>query len=392
MNNIFTVVKKEFTDILRDRKTLLMTFIIPIIMPLIFTFTFSSMGDQTIPSEENKYKIAIETDSSSLKDVFSTYPATEIIDTSGQNAIDQAYNGDILVFIQVEDNFDQLLSQNKTPTIKLYYDTTSQTAQTADQLIQSIFSSYQNTYIKDILVQNNLPTELLAPYSFQTIAKDESSDGISAMILAMIIPMMIIGYAASGIIPIATDLGAGEKERGTLEPLLSTSASRSSILIAKLIVTSTFGIITSTFSALGLIFAFKFGMPSSLALDFNISIQSWFLILSISILYSIFISAILLLISTYARSVKEANTYLTPCTLIPIILSIFTMYMEPKDISILMLNIPVLNSVLIIKEIIVNQLNYTHLYITLGWSVVYIIVAMWLAKKLYNNENIIFRT
>ena len=78
--------------------------------------------------------------------------------------------------------------------------------------------------------------------------------------LGMLIPMMIIGYSGSGITPIATDLGAGEKERGTLEPLLSTGVSRSSILIAKLIVTATFGTITSIFSGVGLLLAFKFGL------------------------------------------------------------------------------------------------------------------------------------
>ena len=62
MNNIMTIVKKEFKDILRDRKTLLMTFVIPIIvMPLLFTFIFSSIGDMASPSEDNKYKIVLET-------------------------------------------------------------------------------------------------------------------------------------------------------------------------------------------------------------------------------------------------------------------------------------------------------------------------------------------
>lgn len=75
---------------------------------------------------------------------------------------------------------------------------------------------------------------------------------------------MIIGYSGSGIVPIATDLGAGEKERGTLEPLLSTSISRSSILIGKLIVTATFGSITSILSAVGLLLAFKFGMSDTM--------------------------------------------------------------------------------------------------------------------------------
>ena len=99
----------------------------------------------------------------------------------------------------------------------------------------------------------------------------------------------------------------------------------------------------------------------------------------------------MLLVSTYARSLKEANTYLTPVTLIPVLLSVITMYMEPSSISMAMMNIPILNVVIVIKEIIFNQLNYVHLYMTIGWSIVYVIVSMIAAKMMYEKEEVIFR-
>ncbi len=197
--------------------------------------------------------------------------------------------------------------------------------------------------------------------------------------------MMIIGYSGSGITPIATDLGAGEKERGTLEPLLSTGVCRSSILIAKLIVTATFGTITSIFSGVGLLLAFKFGLSETMPLTIN-TIQSMLLIAVLAILYVLFISAVMLLVSTYARSIKEANTYLTPVTLIPVLLSVITMYTEPSSVSTAMMNIPILNVVIVIKEIIFNQLNYTHLYITFAWSFAYVIIAMVGAKMMYEKK------
>lgn len=392
MNNIMTIVKKEFTDILRDRKTLLMTVVIPIvIMPLIFVFIFQSVSETSIPSSENKYAIAIDTDSKTISQLFANIEELKLVDVSGDEAIDQAYKGDILVYAKVEDNFESLIQNNQNPTIELYYDTTSQKAETAIQVIQNVFSSYQNSYVSTLLAQNGLPENALAPYKFVTHARDESVDSISTMLLGMMIPMMLIGYSANGITPIAVDLGAGEKERGTLEPLLSTSASRTSILIAKLIVTSFFGVLTSVLSAVGLLVAFKYGMPDVLAIQFNFSIEHILIMLLLSILYAIFLSAILLLISTYARSNKEANTYLTPCVMIPILLSMVTMYMDVNEISFMMVNIPILNVVSVIKEIVVNQLNYTHLYITIGWSIAYIIISVIIAKTLYNKEEIVFR-
>ena len=254
-----------------------------------------------------------------------------------------------------------------------------------------MFSNYQNNYLAVYLEQNNLSSDILKPFTYNEHAKDSEADSVSLMMLGMLIPMMIIGYSGSGIVPIATDLGAGEKERGTLEPLLSTSVSRSSILIGKLIVTATFGTITSILSAVGLLLAFKFGLSDMMAFSIDLSVQGMLLIILLAVLYVIFISAVMLLVSTYARSLKEANTYLTPVTLVPVLLSVITMYMEPSAVSTTMMNIPILNVVIVIKEIIFNQLNYTHLYMTIGWSVVYVIIAMIGAKMMYEKEEIIFR-
>ena len=255
---------------------------------------------------------------------------------------------------------------------------------TAISTVQTMFSTYQNSYLASYLEANHLSSKVLQPFTYNEHAKDEEADSMSLMMLGMLIPMMIIGYSGSGIVPIATDLGAGEKERGTLEPLLS-------ILIGKLIVTATFGSITSILSAVGLLLAFKFGMSDTMAITIDLSLQSMLLIVLLAVLYVIFISAVMLLVSTYARSLKEANTYLTPVTLIPVLLSVITMYMEPSSVSMAMMNIPILNVVIVIKEIIFNQLNYVHLYMTIGWSIVYVIVSMIAAKMMYEKEEVIFR-
>lgn len=390
MNNILTIIKKEFKDILRDRKTLIMTFVIPIvIMPLIFTFIFSSVSDFSTPSEDNKYKIVLKTNEPELITLFESAKIYKLVDSS--DPISDAYDGKITAYIIANDVTASLINGN-IPSIDLYYDTTSQRALSAISTIQATFDSFQTSYLTAFLQQNNIPSDILQSFNYTTHSKDTQDDSLSMMMLGMLIPMMIIGYSSSGIVPIATDLGAGEKERGTLEPLLSTSVSRSSILIAKLTVTATFGIITSILSALGLLLAFKFGLNNTIDFSVNLSLSAIFLILLLAILYTVFISAIMLLVSTYARSIKEANTYLTPVTLIPILLSVVTMYMEPNAISTAMLNIPILNVVMVIKEIIFNQLNMVHLYITIGWSVVYIVAAMILATIMYQKEEVIFRT
>ena len=92
MNNIMTIVKKEFKDILRDRKTLLMTFVIPIIiMPLLFTFIFSSVSDLASPSEDNKYKIVLETNNPEISTLFNEANIYELV--KSDDPINDAYDG-----------------------------------------------------------------------------------------------------------------------------------------------------------------------------------------------------------------------------------------------------------------------------------------------------------
>ena len=121
--NIMTIVKKEFKDILRDRKTLLMTFVIPIIvMPLLFTFIFSSIGDMASPSEDNKYKIVLETNNPEITALFKEAGIYELVNS--KDPINEAYDGKIVAYI-IANDINESLTQGSTSEVDLYYDTTS---------------------------------------------------------------------------------------------------------------------------------------------------------------------------------------------------------------------------------------------------------------------------
>lgn len=390
MNSIMTIIKKEFLDIVRDRKTLIMTIVIPVVlMPLLFSFIFNSALDQN-GGGTDKLDIIVQSDSQEITDIFKSSGQFNLVKSKNpKKAVDK---GDAIVYATYEDEFTNKLMSGVKPTITLYYDTSSTKALSTVDSMQALITSYQNSLAASLLQQNGIPTTILEPVNVVVDARVAESDGASMMLMGMLVPLMVVGYAASGIISIATDLGAGEKERGTLEPLLATSVSRSSIFLGKLIVISFFGVLTSILSAVGLFVMMNFTMSSSFGVSFDLSIGNFALIVVIAILYVLFISAIMLLVSTYARSSKEAGTYLTPCTLIPMLLSIVTMYQDTNAINPMFLHIPIMNTVTVIKEIVVNQLVMSHLYITMAWAVVYIVIAYVIAKKLYDREEVIFRT
>ena len=252
MNNIFTIVKKEFIDILRDRKTLMMTFLVPIlILPFVFYFSMSASMNMMNVDETKVYPIALNSDSETLKDLFKQTNYFEITDQLGNDAIEAVYQDDIIAYIDIPDHYEEALTRGENPTIDLYYDVSSTSSEAAVMVIQELLGQYKKNITASILTSLSVSPSLLEDIPFEVHYKDDDSNPISMMILGMMVPMLIIGYSASGITPIATDLGAGEKERGTLEPLLTTKSKRSHIFIAKLIVTSIFGAITSILSIIG---------------------------------------------------------------------------------------------------------------------------------------------
>lgn len=389
MNSIMPIIKKEFLDIVRDRKTLIMTIVIPVVlMPMLFSFIFNSALNET-GGGSDKLDIIVETDNQEIKNLFTESGQFKLIN-SGNPKVD-VDEGNAIVYADYEDDFTNKLISGSKPSVTLYYDTSSTKSISAVDSMQALMTSYQNSLATSLLQQNGIPSTILEPINVIVDAKLGQEDGMSKMLMGMLVPMMVVGYAASGIVSIATDLGAGEKERGTLEPLLATSVSRSSIFLGKLIVISFFGVLTSILSAVGLFVMMNFTM-SSIGVNFDLSILNFLLIVVVAILYVLFISAIMLLVSTYARSSKEAGTYLTPCTLVPMLLSIVTMYQDTNYVNPMFLHIPIMNTVTVIKEIVLNQLVMSHLYITIAWALVYVVIAFIIAKKLYNREEVIFRT
>ncbi|GIW48877.1 MAG: hypothetical protein KatS3mg079_353 [Caloramator sp.] len=208
----------------------------------------------------------------------------------------------------------------------------------------------------------------------------------------MLLPLYLIIYAITGPMAAAVDLGAGEKERGTLEPLLTTQASRMQLLFGKLFAITVMGIIGTTSSLTGLYIAFKYSMDFMGDVGLNISIGSLILIGVTAIILNMIFAAVELAVSIYARSFKEAQTYLSPVTIIGMIVAYGTYMMDVKSASTMMFNIPLANISLIIKEFIIGVYNPIHIAITFIWALVYIIAAILFARYMFSREEVVFRT
>jgi sodium transport system permease protein len=123
----------------------------------------------------------------------------------------------------------------------------------------------------------------------------------------------------------------------------------------------------------------------------GIGLASIIIIALICISLSLIFSALQLVVSVYARSFKEASTYLSPLLVIIMVPSYLTMFIDSKAIPSMFFNIPLLNSVSLIKEVTVGIFNVQHIVIVLAWSLVYIALSMVFALSMFKKESVVFR-
>lgn len=388
------VFKKEITDLFRDRKAFLGAVILPIFLLPIMMFILGTSASSTANTVKDGVRIAIVgSQNSSLEKALAAEPNVQILNV--KNPEKALQSEEIYLYIDIPNNFDSTVAnKDGSADVKVYYDNTSQKSQIALSTIEGMINTYSNGKVSDRLTNLGVDDNLLTPVQVTPvgIGIQNQQEAHALQLIAMLLPMFVLIYAAQGGAAAATDLAAGEKERGSLEPLLSTKASRSSILMGKLLAITTMGILSTISGFIGVIVSMI--IPNSLLMTGGISLapQAIAIIAVLAILITLSFSALQLAISVYAKSFKEAQTYLGFLTFAPMIISYGTMYLDSKGTSLLLYNIPILNDVLVMKEAIFGIYDPMHLTITFVWSVVYIILAILLARYMFNREEALFRS
>lgn len=394
MSNFFIILKKELLDIARDKKTLFLTLILPILIyPIMFSFMSSSINDLQgdVENEINIYYEGSET--SSVATLLKTLENINFVNSD--NPEKDLKNGDLQLIIKVPNTFDNNVSTGTFDKFEILMDEESNKSMIASGLVESAFDNYKNQIVSERLAASGLDSSILTPFEIEVksgISEEGSSYNPASMLMSMI-PTLIIILMVSSTVGMASDLGAGEKERFTFEPLLSTSAKRSSLLWGKIISLCTVSFLALITNLVVMIFSMKKFMLDGVMEggSFKIDLYSILGILVVGVLVLVTLSALQIAISIYARSTKEANSYLAGITM-PVMILAFIPYMtDAKSISPKFFHIPITNSICLMKEFLVGIYDVKHIFMVLGWHIFYISLAIFFAKFMFNREEVIFR-
>ena len=398
MSNFFTILKKELIDIIRDRKTIAFTILLPILIyPVLFQIMSITMKSS---QEDAKKEINIVINGDKDSNLAKLLTSQENIKEKDYDNPKKALkDGDLQLIINIPSNVDEEIASGNSVDLEIFIDDQSEKSTIAGSMVESLINDYSKSIIESRLSELNVDSKILRPINIETksgINEDGTNNSNANTILGMI-PALIVIMLLSPTMGLAADLGAGEKERGTFEPLLSTSVNRNSILWGKITTISIVSVLTLLLSMVSLLVSFK-GFVNSVTegvgegINLNINIITILFIILFCIFIIIFMSTLQVVISISARSTKEANTYLSGLIIPIMILAFIPIYMDVKNIGIIFFNIPIINSICVMKEIMIGIYNTTHILIVLAWHILYVALALIVAKILFSREELIFRS
>lgn len=401
--HIWIVFKKEVKDIVRDKKTLLTSLLVPIIlMPLLFTLLGSGIENMEKDITEN-ITIALSegSDTEEIRelvknDIFLNNPDIKL-GSAVKDPVGAIRNGDVRFVLEVDKNYAKNLEEGIPYSITVIYDQTDTKSSGSYEILVNAITQYNQKVVQERLEALDIDIQVLEPVKIiQNNAAAENAGG--NLMLMMILPMLVSILIAVGGIPAATDLIAGEKERATLEPLLTTQAGRMSILLGKYFTVTLFSIISVIAQFIGVIVGsiispgFLTMGEAGASVSFYIPPVALILSILITITLGMVFAGLQLAISTYSKSFKEAQTYLSFLIFVAMVPAYATMMMQPDDVQLFMFFVPLLNAIASLKMILGNIINYAYLGIALGTSAIYVGISLIFAASLFNKEKMLFRS
>lgn len=379
MRNIKITIKKELRAIIRDKKSLLMMALTPLFIPL-FVILMAYVYDFMTMEEENIYSVGVNYNLSDIEKDITSQNSLNIIYYSNVSAMEEAYeNGEIISYIVKEDN-------NYT----IYNNSRSEDGSYVGMYITSYLESY-NTYLGQMyLVNNNMdPSLVYSNISYNTVEL-EGDSVMASQVINMAIVFTIMAMTLTSIYG-ATDLTAGEKERGTLETLLTYPIKSSELIIGKflaIVISCVITLVISIILCVGSLLFVRYNFIVLKDITMNINVTTILLMFVILFTYAFFISGLCIAIASQSKSFKEAQSALTPVSLVICI----PMFLELLDVKLggYLALIPILNHSFVLNDIFSGNISSVNVIVVVFSSVVYSLILVWVIIKEYKSEKILF--
>lgn len=402
MGGMKEIFKKEMARVFKDKKMLFSVFLLPVIIMIgIMTLVGNLASGMQDKIEQHVPVVYIQNEAESFQTFLdqgeTKYKISYIENESDRKSAERKIlQGDADLMIEFPEGFDEMMasyqSGDPVPQIKTYYNPSEDYSQAAyNEISNSVLESYRQTLLAERV--GNL--DQIAVFTVNSDNKDmviQDDDKASGKALGMMLPYFITILLFAGAMGIGTDMIAGEKERGTMASLLVSPVKRSSIVLGK--VFSLMAI--SGISSVIYVGAMAACMPmmakamtgqsaSGMSLNFTGAQIGMLgvLLVALAFLYS----TIIALISVFAKTTKEANSYIMPAYMLVLVIGLMTMF-QTGETSAAGYYIPLYNTSLVLKGILSQEVTMMQYGVTLGMTLVLGAVLTGIIVKAFESEKV----
>lgn len=404
MQGIWLIMKKEFLELLKDRKTLFFTLGMPLVLyPLIF----GMMGKMAMRDEAQRKgkpsRVYLVDPSSTLAPTLKADVKDFELIPAPEGDLNQALRDKKLdLAVEVPADAQDAIKASRTLTVTAHVNNAEDDSSLALKRLKDALKSQDKVWVDARLQALNAPPQLAVPTKVEE--KDASDLALQlGKALGIWIPYILLIGMFMGVMNHGASMTAGERERGTLMSLLSTRISRPQIAYGKLMALSTLGFLSVIANVIGTAIGFNMlgqdiarsasaaNTPQTASILEMAGPSVLLRILILLIPVALVMVSFVLMVGIRARTQREAGTALAPGMFVIIMLGVFSMAPGIEKMAAIPF-IPIINASVSIREMFGQQFNLTHFLLAFAINTVLALILTSMAAKTLNREDVLFKS
>lgn len=384
-NGLITIFKKELARFFGDKRMVLSTVLLPgLMIYLLYSVMGSAIMNKFSADETRPPLVAVFGSSEAVEPMLALSVRLAGFDTQ-EEAMQAVSAKELDAVVVFPEGFDAAVSAyevgtSAAPNVAIYYNTASSDSQAAYVLLDGLLNGYEAALCNKFDINAGG-----ASYDLASEADETSS------YFSMMLPMLLMMFLFSGCMAVAPEAIAGEKERGTIATLLITPVSRSHIALGKIMALSVIALLSAASSAVGTILSLPKLMGGAGSISGTLYSASDYLLLAAVISSTVLLLvALISIVSAFAKTIKEAQTLVTPLMLVVMFLGITAMFGNGASGNSAVYLIPLYNSVQSMVSILTFDISALHLLLTVCSNLVYALLGSLVLTRMFKSERIIF--
>ena len=391
MKTIRTVFKKEVIDNFRDRRTLVSALLMgPLFGPILFAFVINLSVKQTLENAEEALELPV-IGAEHAPNLVSFLESENIKIEDGpadrQAAIDAVSGGELDVVVVIPDDFGENLADMVPATIEVITDQANTSAEREARRATRAMRLYGQQVAAMRLTIRGVNPLVMRPLNIDEVDVSTPS-GRSAILLGMLSYFFLFALLTGGM-NLAIDATAGERERGSLEPLLCLPVKRDHLIFGKIFAACLFMAVSVSLSLVCFHFVLRFMPLQELGMTPNfgplVVLQAFLLLVPFALVGA----SLMTMVASFTKSFKEAQTWVSVVLLAPTMPILIVSILQVRPSTELMF-IPSLSQHLLLVGLVRNEpLNLLHVAVSVGGTLAIGAILTYICARLYRREGLL---